>query len=72
MGRLGAMLDDSLESMNVKQRLDDLRARVSNASEHIVDLIVIFVLQTILLPLAFLWIIVQALKGLGSRLTGTG
>jgi len=72
MGRLGAMLDDSLESMNVKQRLDDLQARVSNASEHIVNLIVIFVLQTILLPLAFLWIIVQALKALGSRLTGAG
>ncbi len=72
MGRLGAMLDDSLESMNVKQRLDDLQARVSNASEHIVNLIVIFVLQTILLPLAFLWIIIQALKALGSRLTGAG
>lgn len=69
MGRLGAMLDDSLESMNVKQRLEDLRVRVSNASEHIVNLIVIFVLQTILLPLAFLWIFVQLLKALGSRLT---
>jgi hypothetical protein len=72
MGRLGAMLDESLESMNVKQRLDDLRLRVSNASEHIVNLIVIFVLQTILLPLAFLWIIAQALKALGSRMTGAG
>jgi len=72
MGRLGAMLDDSLESMNVKQRLEDLRARVSNASEHIVNLIVIFVLQTILLPLAFLWIFVQLLKALGSRLTRAG
>lgn len=72
MGRLSAMLDDSLESMNVKQRLDDLRLRVSNASEHIVNLIVIFVLQTILLPLAFLWIIIQALKALGSRMTRTG
>ena len=72
MGRLSAMLDESLESMNVKQRLDDLRLRVSNASEHIVNLIVIFVLQTILLPLAFLWIIVQALKGMGSRLIRAG
>ena len=72
MGRLGAMLDDSLESMNVKQRLEELRERVSNASEHIVNLIVIFVLQTILLPLAFLWIFVQLLKGLGGRLTRAG
>ncbi len=72
LGRLSAMLDDSLRSMNVSQRLDDLRDRVSNASEHIVNLIVIFVMQTILLPLAFLWILVQLLKALGSRLTRAG
>lgn len=70
MSRLGAMLDESLESMNVKQRLYDLRDRVSNASEHIVNLIVIFVLQTILLPLAFVWMIIAALKALGSRAAG--
>jgi hypothetical protein len=67
MGRLGAMLDESLKSMNVGQRLDDLRDRVSNASEHIINLIVIFVMQTILLPLAFLWLIIESLKTLGGR-----
>ena len=40
--RLGSILDNSLESMNVSQRIDSLRGRVSNASEHIINLIIIF------------------------------
>ena len=34
-----------------------------------VVLIVIFVLQTIILPLAFLWLFVEGLKGIASRAT---
>ena len=65
--RLGSMLDSSLESMNVSDRLDSLRDRVSNASEHIINLIVIFLLQTIILPLVFLWLFVELLKVLAAR-----
>jgi hypothetical protein len=67
--RLGSILDDSLGSMNVSERLDRLRDRVSNASEHIIDLIVIFVLQTIILPLVFVWLFVELLKMLATRAT---
>ena len=61
------MIDDSLESINVGDRLDALKRSASEASEHIVSLIAIFVLQTILLPLAFLWIFVEGLKGIALR-----
>lgn len=67
MERLGSMLDDSLGSMNVKERLAAFRDRMSNASEHIINLIVIFVMQTILLPLFFVWLLVEALKFVASR-----
>ena len=67
MDRLGNMLDESLQSMNVRERLESFKERMSNASEHIINLIVIFVLQTILLPLFFVWLIVEALKFLASR-----
>jgi len=55
--------------MNVGDRLNRLRDRVSNASEHIINLIVIFVLQTIILPLVFLWLFVELLKMLAARTT---
>ncbi len=65
--RLGSMLDDSLQAMNVSERLDRLRERVSDTSEHIINLIVIFVLQTIILPVFFVWAFVELLKSLATR-----
>lgn len=67
MDRLGEMIDDSLESLQVRERLVILKDSAGRASEHIVSLIAIFVLQTIILPLAFLWLFVQGLKGIGRR-----
>ncbi|MEO0998934.1 MAG: hypothetical protein AAFX58_15600 [Pseudomonadota bacterium] len=65
--RLGSALDDSLSSLNVSERLQRFRDSVSNASEHIINLIVIFLLQTVALPLAFVWVMIQCLKALASR-----
>jgi hypothetical protein len=67
--RLTTMLGESLESINVRERLEEFKNRVSNASEHIVNLIVIFVLQTIVFPLAFAWMLLELVKLMGGRLT---
>ena len=67
MDRIGEMIDDSLSSMQVGDRLAELKESASRASEHIVSLIAIFVLQTILLPLAFLWLLAEGLRAIGSR-----
>lgn len=68
LDRLATMVDDSLETINVRERLEDFKNRVSNASEHIINLIVIFVLQTVILPLAFVWLLLELTKTLASRL----
>lgn len=65
--RLGSMLDSTVQAMNVGDRLDALQGRVSSVIEHIVTLIVIFVLETIILPLVFVWLFVTAAKSLGER-----
>lgn len=70
--RLGSAIDQSLDSINVKERLASFRDRVSNASEHIINLIVIFIMQTILLPLFFVWLLVEAMKFLATRSIKTG
>ena len=58
---------ESIESMQVRERLSTLRESASRASEHIVSLIAIFVLQTIILPVAFLWIFIEGLKSIAAR-----
>jgi hypothetical protein len=69
MDKLGEMWDSSLKQLDVSGRIDRLKDSASNASEQIINLIVIFVLQTIILPLAFLWLFVEGLKAIGSRAT---
>ena len=68
-GKLGDAIGSSMGSFDVSGRIDRLKESASSASEQIVNLIVIFVLQTILLPLAFLWLFVEGLKGIASRAT---
>ena len=65
--RFGDSVRGTLQSLDVEGRLERLKESVGNASEHIVDLIVLFVLQTILLPIAFIWLIIELLKGAISR-----
>ncbi len=49
---------------DVKKNFDDLKLAAERATEHIIQLIVIFLLQTLVLPLALLW----ALYGLVRRI----
>ncbi|MBZ0070590.1 MAG: hypothetical protein K8I04_02495 [Gammaproteobacteria bacterium] len=49
-------------AMNVDKRLETFKRSAAEISEHTVNLIVVFVLQTILLPLLFLWLVVQLMR----------
>ena len=65
--RLGALVDESLQALDMRERVQRLSDSVSNAVEHIVHLIVIFALQSIILPLVFLWLFAEALKKIAAR-----
>lgn len=63
MDRLGNMIDNSLQSLNASERLERLREAASNVAEDVINLIVIFVLQTILIPLGIFWLLLEIVKG---------
>jgi hypothetical protein len=65
--RLGTLVDESLQALDMRERMQRLSDSVSSAVEHIVHLIVIFALQAIILPLVFLWLFAEALKKMASR-----
>ena len=65
--RLGALVDESLQALDTRERMQRLSDSVSNAVEHIVHLIVIFALQSIILPLVFLWLFAESLKKIAAR-----
>jgi hypothetical protein len=62
LGRARALYDSAAESLDVDRYVERYQSAAADATEHAVNLIVIFLLQTVLLPLLFLWILVRLYK----------
>jgi hypothetical protein len=60
---------DWMDAQNaaMKSRFDGLRQSVERATEHIVRLIVIFLLQTVVIPTFLLWALYQLARSLLAR-----
>jgi hypothetical protein len=62
--RLGTFLDEQRQALNIRTQLDALTERVESAIEELINLFVVFTVQTILVPVAalllaywtFLWL----------------
>jgi len=54
-------------SIQLEDRIAFLREKMGNYIQHILDLIIVFILQTILLPLLFLWILLHLTRSLISH-----
>lgn len=64
---LGRAYESTREALNLTQRVEYIKQRAADVIEHLIQLSVVFILQTGLLPLAFLWLLVNCLKALASR-----
>ena len=71
-------LDEASEWLDVPARLDRLQAQAESTVRNVVELIVVFLLQTLILPLAILWALYlvargffgSAGRGMAERMTG--
>lgn len=61
---LGQMLDSTRKSLNLREKVDYISERATDLIEHLIQLGVVFILQTGILPIAFLWIFLQLFKQL--------
>jgi hypothetical protein len=53
---------DTVEAMDLSGKLARIKSRAAEVIEHLIQLSVVFVLQTALLPVAFLWLFTQVIK----------
>ena len=53
---LGNNISSAIDSVNINKQLDQLKIMADRLTGHIIDLIVVFTLQTILFPLIFIWL----------------
>jgi len=54
--------DSARSAVQIDARMAEFKEAAANVSEHAVNLIVVFVLETLLFPLLFLWLGLQLLK----------
>lgn len=59
---LGRSLSGAGEALDFNERLNRIQARAADVIEHLIQLSVVFVLQTGILPIAFLWIFLQLFR----------
>jgi hypothetical protein len=59
---LGRSLSGAGEALDFNQRLERMQERAADVIQHLIQLSVVFVLQTGILPIAFLWVFLQLLK----------
>jgi hypothetical protein len=57
-------LDNTRETLDIRQRVEYITERAADLVEHLIQLCVVFILQTGILPIAFLWLFLQLLKQL--------
>jgi len=55
-------LDSTKETLNLRERVETIRERATELIENLIQLSVVFILQTGILPLLFLWLLMQLIK----------
>ncbi|MEM9532731.1 MAG: hypothetical protein AAGA23_17565 [Pseudomonadota bacterium] len=65
---LGDWFGETADALNVRERMNLYRDKLANASEQFLRLAAVFLLQTVLLPLLFLWAFSRALRNIGTLL----
>lgn len=65
----GSLLDEAKQlyesasrQIDIDAHIEEYKAAAENVSEYTIDLIVVFVLQTIIFPLLFIWLVIQIIK----------
>ncbi len=67
--RLNKLIDDKKQALDIESRLTQLRLDVEDAVEQVVNLIVVYVIETLILPLIFLVVAWGLVKQAWRRLT---
>jgi len=62
MGTVEAWFDRTDKSFDFEEQIDALKSEADNISQQVINMIVVFVMQALLLPLFFLWVLVRVAK----------
>jgi hypothetical protein len=61
---LGRTFDNTRQFLDLNQKVAFIKTRAAELIEHLIQLSVVFILQTGILPIAFLWVFLQLFRQL--------
>lgn len=70
MEKIDLWLNSTKKSLSIEDKINSLKQASTDISQQIINLIVVFIVQTILFPLFFLWTIIKTMKLTMKKLTG--
>ena len=62
LGSLGEAMDRTRDALKLGDKVAQIKARAAEMIEHLIQLSVVFILQTGILPIVFLWLFLQLAK----------
>jgi hypothetical protein len=57
--KMKGMYDGAKSQVDIERRLEQIKAKAAQVAEHIIDLIVVFILRTIIVPILSLWAFIR-------------
>jgi hypothetical protein len=69
---LDQVMDGARKTLDFETRLDDIKQRTGKLIEHLIQLSVVFILQTGILPLLFLWLFLSMFRSAVQARSRTG
>ena len=57
-------LDSATNMMDVESRLEDYKQAATDASRHAINLTVVFLIQTVIFPVLFLWVVYRFIRNI--------
>ncbi len=70
MEKMDIWLNNTRKSLSIEDKINSLKQASADISQQIINLIVVFIVQTILFPLFFLWMTIKATKLTMKKITG--
>jgi hypothetical protein len=69
--RAKRFFESASQSISINDRLEKYKDVAADATKHAINLIVVFVIQTIMFPLLFLWVIFRSARIIWSKLVAS-
>ena len=61
-GKIKELYEETAQTLNVKKKLEALKSNLEESFHHLLNLMILFIVQTMILPLLYLYLVIKMIK----------